>query len=583
MSGIPTDMRARRQAALRNGVVSNAPKAPSAIPFLTRPQTALFVALVVVVLLLGNSATSLWDQDEAAYAGFARNMLRTGDWVVPHFTWSEVHRKTPLLFWCIGASFALFGENEFALRLPAVLAVLLTFVSVATIGRPVLGARVSGLAAAILATMILIPNFGKVARPDALVLLFETLAALAMIRVMDRASARRVWPWTLLFWTSVALGTLAKGPVILIFTGGLGAWLTVFHPQRRQLLLGLQPWFFLPLALLPIWAWGWLAWQRTDGELIKWMLDWYVMRRAHRPVFNQTGPPGYYLVSLFLTMLPWAFLLPAALMRVWQRRKEPVYCVLAGWLLSGWVVWEFAASKFPPYVVGAYPAFALLFAYELLDLDAGALWKRRSVRFGLRLAVVVLIMVSLGTLAGTTFLPDSARLALAASLPVGLLTIMPMWAMKRLRAGYGDLQGAMRVLLFGTAAFLVSVWTLLMPQLEPTRAMSLQVVQRVESAGPANAQVVLGGHFRKPSLPFYLGRSYDLIAIDERRLAELMARADSVPRVLVLTDRAYQGVRQASEGQEWHPIRVDGFDFDHSRRSTLWVLVRGRPTHRPTQ
>lgn len=551
-----------------------APESPSAIPFLTRGQTALFAALVVLVLLVGNSTTGLWDQDEAAYAGFARTMLQTGDWVVPHFTWSEVHRKTPLLFWSIAASFAFLGENEFAVRFPAVLAVLLTFVSVATIGRPIFGERVARLAAAILATMIFIPNFGKIALADSLVLLFVTLAALAMLRVMDRATARRAWPWTLLFWTSVALGTLAKGPVILIFAGGLGAWLTVFHPQRRQLLLGLQPWFFLPLALFPIWAWGWLAWQRTDGELIKWMLDWYVMNRASRPPFSHTGPPGYYLVSLFVTMLPWAFLFPAALIRLWQRRKEPVYCVLAGWLLSGWVVWEAAASKYPTYVVGAYPAFALLFAYEILDLDAGALWKRRSVRIGLRLAVVVSIVLSLGLLAGTTFLPDSARLALAGSLPAALLTILPVWAMVRLRAGNGDLQGPVRVLLFGTPAFLLSLWVLLIPQLEPMRSMSRQIVQRVESDGPAGAQVVLAGNFSKPSLPFYLGTSHDLIVVDESGVVELVARADSVPRVLVLTDRVYRGVRQATEAQRWRPIRVDGFDFDRSRKSTLWVLVR---------
>jgi 4-amino-4-deoxy-L-arabinose transferase-like glycosyltransferase len=563
---------------------SENPEAPAqagAIPFLTRRQTALFAALVVLVLLVGNAGTSLWDQDEAAYAGFARTMLRSGDWLVPHFTWSEVHRKTPLLFWCIAASFAFFGENEFALRLPTALAVLLTLVSVATIGRPVFGGRVAPLAAAILATMVFIPNLGKVAVTDSLVLLFETLAALAMIRVMSRGSAERAWPWTLLFWTSVALGTLAKGPVILIFAGGLGAWLTVFHPQRRQLLLGLQPWFFLPLALVPIGIWGWLAWERTDGELITWMIDWYVMNRFNRPPFNQTGPPGYYLVSFLITMLPWAFFLPAALVRVWQHRKEPVYCVLAGWLLSGWVVWEFAASKLPSYAIGAYPAFALLFAYEILDLNAAALWRRPFVRFGARLAVVVSMVISFALLAGAAFFLNSTRLAFAASLPAALLTITPVWAMARLRAGNGDVQGAVRVLLFGTVAFLVATWTLLIPQLESMRSMSPQIAQTVASEAPPGAQVVIGGNFQKPSLPFYLGKSEDPLVIDESGLAELICRQDSVPQVLVLNDHGYLGVRQTAKTHDWRPVRVRGFDFDRGREATFWVLVRNPPTHRP--
>src|SRR4051812_48737794 len=78
----------------------------------------IFVVLVVGLLFVGNASTPLWDQDEAAYAGFAREMLRTKDWIVPQFTWSEVHRKPPLLFWCIAGAYRLFGESEFAVRLP---------------------------------------------------------------------------------------------------------------------------------------------------------------------------------------------------------------------------------------------------------------------------------------------------------------------------------------------------------------------------------------------------------------------------------------------------------------------------------
>jgi len=63
------------------------------------------------------------------------------------------------------------------------------------------------------------------------------------------------------------------------------------------------------------------------------------------------------------------------------------------------------------------------------------------------------------------------------------------------------------------------------------------------------------------------------MVVDESGLVELVARADSVPRVLVLTDRMYRGVRPATEAQRWRPIRVDGYDFDRSRESTLWVLV----------
>jgi 4-amino-4-deoxy-L-arabinose transferase-like glycosyltransferase len=542
-----------------------------AIPFLTRGQSALFAALVVVVLLVGNASTSLWDQDEAAYAGFARTMLRSGDWVVPHFTWSEVHRKTPLLFWCIAASFALFGENEFALRLPTVLAIFLTVVAVAAIGRPIFGKRVAYLAAALLATMNFVSTLGKVALTDSLVLLFETLAALALIRVLERDTAGRIWRWTLLFWASVALGTLAKGPVILVFAGGLAAWLTLFHPRRRELLLGLQPWFFLPLALLPIFCWGWLAWQRTDGKLITWMIDWYVKNRATKAVFGQTGPPGYYLISFLVTMLPWSFLLPAALVRVWQRRKEPVYCVLTAWLFSGWLIWEFAASKLPSYAIGAYPAFALLFAYELLDPKLAALWNRRSVRFGVRLAVALSIAIAIGLLAVAIFFLKSPRVTLAAAVPAALLFTIPAWAMARMRAG--DILGAVRIHMFGAIAGIVSIWGLLITQLEPMRSMPWQITQIVEAESPAGAKVLLGEGFGSPSLPFYLGKKRDSCEIDAKGLDLALRRLDSVATILVLNDDVYLTIQEAARTHGWRPIRLSGFDIVWGRDSTCWVLV----------
>lgn len=42
---------------------------------------------------------ALWEQDEAAYAGFAQTMNRTGDYLIPNFIWSDQHRKKhPYIF-----------------------------------------------------------------------------------------------------------------------------------------------------------------------------------------------------------------------------------------------------------------------------------------------------------------------------------------------------------------------------------------------------------------------------------------------------------------------------------------------------
>ena len=84
--------------------------------------------LFVIALLWNNQSIGLWDEDEAAYAGFALNMLSSSDWLTIHFDEAEIHRKTPLLFWLIATFYALFGVSEFVLRLPGVLALIGCFV-----------------------------------------------------------------------------------------------------------------------------------------------------------------------------------------------------------------------------------------------------------------------------------------------------------------------------------------------------------------------------------------------------------------------------------------------------------------------
>ena len=94
--------------------------------FWSRTWLLLVGAFLAFNLLLFNHGVSLWDDDEAAYAGFAQQMRESGDWVNPQFQWAGIHRKPPFHFWTVAISFSLFGVNEFALRLPSVLAVWLT-------------------------------------------------------------------------------------------------------------------------------------------------------------------------------------------------------------------------------------------------------------------------------------------------------------------------------------------------------------------------------------------------------------------------------------------------------------------------
>ena len=81
---------------------------------------ALFAA---VITLYGLGATSLIDNDETRFGLLARNMIETGDWVVPRWSHRPQGTKPPLFMWAVAGFSFLTGEiNSWSARGPSALA-----------------------------------------------------------------------------------------------------------------------------------------------------------------------------------------------------------------------------------------------------------------------------------------------------------------------------------------------------------------------------------------------------------------------------------------------------------------------------
>src|SRR5512141_2022171 len=86
------------------------------------PVWALLALWTLLFMLPFLGLRPLWLPDEARYTEVAREMLTTGDWLTPQLNGHPHLTKPPLTYWAIAGSMAVWGQNEFAARLPNALA-----------------------------------------------------------------------------------------------------------------------------------------------------------------------------------------------------------------------------------------------------------------------------------------------------------------------------------------------------------------------------------------------------------------------------------------------------------------------------
>src|SRR5919199_163234 len=83
----------------------------------------LIVVFIAALIFAGCivSPPSLMDDVDAVQAQIARNMLDSGDWVTARLNGVPYLEKSPLVYWLMAVSYAIFGVHDWAARLPLAL------------------------------------------------------------------------------------------------------------------------------------------------------------------------------------------------------------------------------------------------------------------------------------------------------------------------------------------------------------------------------------------------------------------------------------------------------------------------------
>jgi len=329
-------------------------------------RVLLWLCALALALGMASACKGFWGaHGESRRAEVAREVLQDGHWLVPTLLGEPFITKPPLLYWSSAASMALLGVRDWASRVPAILATLLSWLALLSLGRSywrelrhgdlnddgLSGDEAGLLAALALITMPMVMMMGLNTETEPLLLACTAASVAAYLRLPPRTGTASL-PAQLLPGIFLALGFLVKGPLGWLFPlFGMLALESALSAQRRrlnfkrggvllfsQMVLAL-PWFLLVMARLPHAMDIWL------GESVARVAD--ADFQVHRE------PWWYYLprVVVFLPPLLW-----------WRRdvMKTPLTRAPLVWLALGVLFLSMAGSKRTHYLLSLSPAAALL-------------------------------------------------------------------------------------------------------------------------------------------------------------------------------------------------------------------------------
>jgi 4-amino-4-deoxy-L-arabinose transferase len=358
-------------------------------PMETKKISTILFLFFLFVYIFPLGTRDLLVPDETRYGEIPREMIAGRDWVVPHFNRLRYFEKPVLGYWVHAGSLLLFGDNNFAVRLPSALAVglsaLMVFMLVCRIRRK---NTTEECFSALLAALIYLSCFevvgvGNIAVLDSLFSFFltGTIASFYFASEAPRGEKREKC-FLLLAGVSCGAAFLTKG--FLAFAVPVIALAPYLIWQRRYSDLFRMSWLPICAAVLAALPWGIMIHLKEPDFWHFFFWNEHIRRFMAESAQHRASFWFFFAAAPGLFM-PWTFLIPAAIPAIKERlfghdSRGNLLRLCLCWLVFPFLFFSLSKGKLLTYILPCFPPFAILMALGLShSLENG---KRKLFQWG---------------------------------------------------------------------------------------------------------------------------------------------------------------------------------------------------------
>jgi 4-amino-4-deoxy-L-arabinose transferase-like glycosyltransferase len=549
-----------------------------------RPALAVTISILWLLLIawvafgwhLGN--IGLIDETEPLFAEASRQMLVTGDWITPFFNGETRFDKPALIYWCQAIAYAIIGVNEWAVRLPSVLAAMgvmgLVFYTLQQsltkedeleqVSRPTRRYLAAAVAAAMTALNPEMIAWGRTGVSD--MLLTGCMASALLCFFLGYAnqegtretrgknnhqfpipntSLREATPtaalstssrfpnkWYLACYVLIAAAILTKGPVGIVLPGIIIGAFVLYLGKVREVWREMHPLLGLLIILVLSVPWYALVIWRNGWNYINSFFGYHNLERFTEVVNGHSAPWYFYFMVVTLGFTPCSVYLPGAIARLkfWQRqhwlvqeRSQHLGLFAGFWFIGVFGFFTIAVTKLPSYVLPLMPAAAILVTLFWSEQLKGTkspshklfLWSGwANVVFLSALAVALL---NLSRISGSDpAAPDIYLLIEQSGLPAlgGWIWLFCAFIIAALLLTH-RWQFVISINLLGFVAFFIVALIPTLFLLDQQRQLPLRELSAIiVKAQQPNEELVMVG-FKKPSVAFYTQRHVNYLQAAE--------------------------------------------------------------------